>query len=232
MLDTWFSSGLWPFSTLGWPDDTPDLRQYYPTSLLISGYDILFFWDARMVMLAGTAPGQADAFPSASCICIRWCATRRGRRCPRCVGNVVDPLELDGKARDRCAALYAGDQGRSGNGYFAERRCVLGYRAFANKIWNAARFLFMNLEKYEAGGDTLEDLASPASRAAAPHKAGASLPLVDRWIFSRLASIVPRVNEALKEFRFHEAAHEIYHFFWGDFCDWYIEWMKPRLQCG
>jgi valyl-tRNA synthetase len=107
---------------------------------------------------------------------------------------------------------------------------VLGSRAFANKIWNAARFLFVNLEKFEAGGDTLEDLASPASRAAAPHKSGAALPLVDRWMFSRFARIVPRVNGALREFRYHEAAHEIYHFFWGDFCDWYIEWCKPRLN--
>ena len=110
---------------------------------------------------------------------------------------------------------------------------ILSARAFANKIWNAARFLFMNLKKFEATGATLEELASPEIREKAPHKpvngAAAALPLVDRWMFSRLAHVTIEINKALEEFRFHEAAHVVYHFFWGDFCDWYIEWVKPQL---
>src|ERR1700735_3139176 len=107
---------------------------------------------------------------------------------------------------------------------------ALAYRAFANKIWNAARFLFVNLEKFEAGENNLEKFASPQARSSAPYILFNGLPLGDRWIFSRFARLMPRVNGALREFRFHEAAQEIYHFFWGDFCDWYIEWCKPRLD--
>jgi valyl-tRNA synthetase len=107
---------------------------------------------------------------------------------------------------------------------------ILSYRAFANKIWNAARFAFLNLDKYEAaGGATLESLASPEVRASAPFAANGQVALVDRWIFSRLARATAQVNDALEHFRFHEAAHVVYHFFWGDFCDWYIEWVKPEL---
>jgi valyl-tRNA synthetase len=107
---------------------------------------------------------------------------------------------------------------------------ILSYRAFANKIWNAARFVFMNLDKYEsAGGETLEALAAPEVRAGAPYPAGGEVALIDRWIFSRLARATEQVNDALEHFRFHEAAHVVYHFFWGDFCDWYIEWVKPEL---
>jgi valyl-tRNA synthetase len=108
---------------------------------------------------------------------------------------------------------------------------ILSYRAFANKIWNAARFVFMNLEKYEAAaGATLEALASPDLRASAPFAVNGEVALVDRWIFSRLARATAQVNDALEHFRFHEAAHVVYHFFWGDFCDWYIEWVKPELN--
>jgi len=110
---------------------------------------------------------------------------------------------------------------------------ILSARAFANKIWNAARFLFMNLEKFEATGATLEELAAPEIREKAPYATGNAaanaLPLVDRWMFSRLAHVTTEINKALEEFRFHEAAHVVYHFFWGDFCDWYIEWVKPQL---
>jgi valyl-tRNA synthetase len=107
---------------------------------------------------------------------------------------------------------------------------ILSYRAFANKIWNAARFVFLNLDKYEAaGGEKLDALASPEVRQAAPYAAGGQVALIDRWIFSRLARATAQVNDALEHFRFHEAAHVVYHFFWGDFCDWYIEWVKPEL---
>jgi valyl-tRNA synthetase len=107
---------------------------------------------------------------------------------------------------------------------------LLGARSFANKIWNAARFLFVNLDKFEQGGTGLEELASPEVRAAAPYAFGGTVPLVDAWLFSRLASTVEMVNDALANYRFHEAAQGVYQFFWGDFCDWYIEWVKPELQ--
>jgi valyl-tRNA synthetase len=228
VLDTWFSSGLWPFSTLGWPDDTDDLRNFYPTQLLISGYDILFFWDARMVMLGLHLTGRA---PFSELYLHSLVRDEHGQKMSKMRGNVVDPLDWMEKHGTDALRFTLMIKAAPGTDISLSEEGVLGYRAFANKIWNAARFLFVNLEKFEAGGDTLEDLASPASRAAAPHKSGASdSSLVDRWMFSRFARIVPRVNDALREFRFHEAAHEIYHFFWGDFCDWYIEWCKPRLN--
>jgi valyl-tRNA synthetase len=227
VLDTWFSSGLWPFSTLGWPDETEDFKRYYPTNLLISGYDILFFWDARMVMLGLHLTGRA---PFSELYLHSLVRDEHGQKMSKMRGNVADPLDWIEKYGTDALRFTLAIKAAPGTDISLGEESVLGYRAFANKIWNAARFLFVNLEKFEAGGDTLEDLASPASRAVAPHRTGASLPLVDRWIFSRFASIVPRVNDALKEFRYHEAAHEIYHFFWGDFCDWYIEWCKPRLN--
>ena len=106
---------------------------------------------------------------------------------------------------------------------------ILSYRAFANKIWNAARFLFFNLEKAEAGGLTLADIAAPEIRAGAPYPRHGEIGLADAWIFSRFSAVVAQVNSALEDFRFHEAAHVIYHFFWGDFCDWYIEWVKQDI---
>ena len=227
VLDTWFSSGLWPFSTLGWPDDTADLRTYYPTQLLISGYDILFFWDARMVMLGLHLTGRV---PFSELYLHSLVRDEHGQKMSKMRGNVVDPLEWMERHGTDALRFTLMIKAAPGTDISLSEESVLGYRAFANKIWNAARFLFVNLEKFEAGGDKLEDLASPASRAAAPHKSAGKLPLVDRWVFSRFARIVPRVSDALREFRFHEAAHEIYHFFWGDFCDWYIEWCKPRLN--
>jgi valyl-tRNA synthetase len=143
---------------------------------------------------------------------------------------VVDPLDWMEKHGTDALRFTLMIKAAPGTDISLSEESVLGYRAFANKIWNAKRFLFVNLEKFETGGDTLEDLASRASRAAAPHKSSPEMPLMDRWIYSRIARLAPRVNDALREFRFHEAAHEIYHFFWGDFCDWYIEWCKPRLN--
>jgi valyl-tRNA synthetase len=227
VLDTWFSSGLWPFSTMGWPDDTADLRTYYPTQLLISGYDILFFWDAKMAMLGLQLTGRA---PFSELYLHSLVRDEHGQKMSKMRGNVVDPIDWSEKYGTDALRMALMSKAAPGTDISLSEETVLGSRAFANKIWNAARFLFVNLEKFEAGGDTLEDLASPASRSAAPHKSGIELSLADRWMFSRFARIVLRVNDALLEFRFHEAAQEIYHFFWGDFCDWYIEWCKPRLN--
>lgn len=230
VLDTWFSSGLWPFSTLGWPDDTEDLRTFYPTSLLISGYDILFFWDARMAML-GLHLTRGDALeeriPFHELYLHAIVRDPHGIKMSKTRGNVVDPLEIIEKHGTDALRFALAVMAAPGTDIALSEERILGYRAFANKIWNAARFLFFNLEKAEAAGLKLEELAASEIRAKAPYATFDSLP--HRWIFSRLASVTAQVNEALEAFRFHEAAHVVYHFFWGDFCDWYIEWLKPQL---
>jgi valyl-tRNA synthetase len=281
VLDTWFSSGLWPFSTLGWPDDTPDLRTYYPTSLLISGYDILFFWDARMIMmglhlsagrfkeglLQGTAatvanavdfsggvdfPGAPSFAPSAkggdfdsrtstpegnlaSVIPFHrlylhsLVRTAEGAKMSKTKGTGVDPLQLTDQYGTDAMRYMLASMSAPGTDIILSEDRILGARAFANKIWNAARFLFFNLEKIEAQGVTLEELAAPEIRAKAPYLTKSESDLVHRWMFSRLSAVAAEANKALEDFRFHEACHIIYQFFWGDFCDWYIEWVKPQL---
>ena len=242
VLDTWFSSGLWPFSTLGWPDDTPDLRTFYPTSLLISGYDILFFWDARMIMMgmhlsgarfgASGAPktDPAETIPFHRLYLHSLVRTAEGAKMSKTKGTGVDPLQLTQQYGTDALRYMLASMAAPGTDIVLSEDRILGARAFANKIWNAARFLFVNLEKVEPQGLTLEMLAAPDVRAGAPYTVPGSAGLAHRWIFSRLASVIAQVNEALENFRFHEAAQTIYQFFWGDFCDWYIEWVKPQLS--
>ncbi len=233
VLDTWFSSALWPFSTLGWPDDTEDLRTFYPTSLLISGYDILFFWDARMIMMGlHLAPGATEAqrIPFRRLYLHSLVRTAEGAKMSKTKGTGVDPLQLTQQyGTDALRYMLASMSAPGTDIALAEDR-ILGARSFANKIWNAARFLFVNLEKAEAAaGFTLEELAAPEVRAAAPYAVKGEGELAHRWIFSRLSAVAGEANKALDEFRFHEACQTIYQFFWGDFCDWYIEWLKPQL---
>lgn len=230
VLDTWFSSGLWPFSTLGWPEGTEDLRTFYPTSLLISGYDILFFWDARMTMLGlhlmpGDTIEKRIPFPKLYLHAI--VRDPHGIKMSKTRGNVVDPLEIIEKHGTDALRFALAVMAAPGTDIALSEERILGYRAFANKIWNAARFLFFNLEKAGAAGLGIEDFATPEIRVKAPYPAAEAL--AHRWIFSRLASVTAQIDSALSDFRFHEAAHVIYHFFWGDFCDWYIEWLKPQL---
>jgi valyl-tRNA synthetase len=233
VLDTWFSSGLWPLSTLGWPEDTPDLRAFYPTTLLISGHDILFFWDARMVMMClHLAPGKttAERIPFRSLYLHALVRDAQGQKMSKMRGNVVDPLEWMDKYGTDALRFTLAIKAAPGHDIALSEDAVLSYRAFANKIWNAARFIFVNLEKFQsATGMTIEELAAPQVRAAAPYSAGEGVSLADRWIFSRMAETIAKVDDALENFRFHEAAHDVYHFFWGDFCDWYIEWVKPAM---
>jgi valyl-tRNA synthetase len=145
-------------------------------------------------------------------------------------GTGIDPVALNEQFGTDAMRFTLASMAAPGTDIILTEERILSYRAFANKIWNAARFVFMNLDKYEsAGGETLEALASPEARAPAPYAAGGEVALIDRWIFSRLARVTAQVNDALEHFRFHEAAHVVYHFFWGDFCDWYIEWVKPEL---
>src|SRR5215472_11479618 len=232
VLDTWFSSALWPFATLGWPDATPDLREFYPTSLLISGYDILFFWDARMIMMglkltSGAMP--KERIPFRRLYLHSLVRTSEGAKMSKTKGTGVDPLQLTQQYGTDALRYMLASMAAPGTDIILSEDRILGARAFANKIWNAARFLFVNLEKIEATGVTLEDLAAPEVRARAPYEVPGEGGLAHRWIFSRLSAVTSQVNDAFENFRFHEACQTIYQFFWGDFCDWYIEWVKPQL---
>ena len=236
VLDTWFSSGLWPFSTLGWPDDTQDLRDFYPTSLLISGYDILFFWDARMIMMGLHLMGSRAAGDLVNAIPFRrlylhsLVRTAEGQKMSKTKGTGVDPLQLTQEYGTDALRYMLVSMAAPGTDIALSEDRLGGAKAFANKIWNAARFIFFNFDKFEEGGTKLEDVASPSVRGKAPYAYEGELPLADEWLFGRLAAKVDVVNEALDDYRFHEAAQSVYHFFWGDFCDWYIEWIKPDLQ--
>ena len=236
VLDTWFSSGLWPFSTLGWPDKAEDLRDFYPTSLLISGYDILFFWDARMIMMglhlmAKRAGGDlSKAIPFRRLYLHSLVRTAEGQKMSKTKGTGVDPLQLTQEYGTDALRYMLASMAAPGTDIALSEDRLQGARSFANKIWNAARFLFVNLDKYEQGGASIESLAGPDVRAKAPYAYQEIVPLADRWLFARATATVEIVNDALSNYRFHEAAQSVYQFFWGDFCDWYIEWVKPDLQ--
>src|SRR6267154_1915315 len=227
VLDTWFSSGLWPFATLGWPENTADFKTYYPTSLLITGYDILFFWVARMIMLGihftGKVPFHAVYLHS-------LVRTGGGEKMSKSKGTGLDPVALNQQYGTDAMRFCLTSMAAPGTDIVMTGDRLLGARSFANKIWNSSRFVFVNLEKYEQTGAKLEQLTSPEVRAAAPYTAGGAIPLADKWLFARLGETINAVNQAFGTYYFHEAAQQIYQFFWGDFCDWYIEWVKPDLQ--
>lgn len=227
VLDTWFSSGLWPFSTLGWPEETPDYQKYYPTNLLITGYDILFFWVARMIVLG---LHLTDKVPFRAVYLHSLVRTASGEKMSKSKGTGLDPIALNDQYGTDAMRFCLASMAAPGTDICLSDDRLGGAKAFANKIWNAARFLFVNLEKFEQGGTTLQELAAPEIREQAPYKYQGKVPLVDRWLFARLADTVKTVDAALETCRFHEAAQAVYQFFWGDFCDWYIEWVKPELQ--
>ena len=227
VLDTWFSSGLWPFSTLGWPEKTADFERYYPTSLLITAYDILFFWVARMIMMGLHFTGQV---PFRAVYLHSLVRTPTGEKMSKSKGTGLDPVALNQQYGTDAMRFCLASMAAPGTDIVLTDDRLLGARSFANKIWNAARFLFVNLEKFEQAGVGLEELAAPAVREQAPYAYEGEVPLIDRWLFGRLAETVETVNAALEDYRFHEAAQGVYQFFWGDFCDWYIEWVKPDLQ--
>jgi len=209
VLDTWFSSGLWPFSTLGWPDDTPELKKFYPTSVLVTGFDILFFWVARMAMLGLRFMNDV---PFRDVYIHALVRDAEGQKMSKSKGNVIDPLVMMDKYgtdafRFTLVALAA--QGRDVR--LAEER-IEGYRNFANKLWNAARLVLSNLDGYDA-------------RQAAKTPAG----LADRWIVSRLAATTAEVRTSLRRYRFNDAASAVYQFLWHEFCDWYLEIAKVAL---
>ncbi|MEK6673467.1 MAG: valine--tRNA ligase [Nitrospirota bacterium] len=216
VLDTWFSSALWPFSTLGWPDGTDDLRTFYPTNVLVTGFDILFFWVARMIMMGLKFMGDV---PFRDVYIHALVRDSRGQKMSKSKGNVLDPLimvEKYGADAFRFSLAAFAAQGRDIR--FSEDR-VEGYRFFVNKLWNASRFIMMNL-----GADDREKLSCQLSDISRDR-----LSLADRWILSRLASTASETNKALSEYRFNDAANAIYQFIWHEFCDWYIEMSKQSI---
>jgi valyl-tRNA synthetase len=239
VLDTWFSSGLWPFATLGWPENTPDFQRYYPTSLLITGYEILFFWVARMAMMGIHFTGKA---PFRDVYLHSIVRTADGQKMSKSKGTGIDPIDVNRLYGTDAMRFTLATMAAPGSDLIWTEDRIQSSRNFANKIWNASRFLFVNLDKFEQGGVPLEQLAAPEIRVKAPYAARrwrwkdffrpfrGRVALIDGWLFARLASTIDLVNEALKNYRFHEAAQGVYQFFWGDFCDWYIEWVKPELQ--
>jgi len=264
VLDTWFSSGLLPFTTLGWPEKTRDAQVFYPTTLLITAYEILFFWVARMIMFgchfmegheqdaaikkaSGWAEKKNDSVPFRNVYIHALVRDAERQKMSKTKGNVIDPLEIiDRFGTDATRFTLAAMAAPGTDIAFSESRTA-GYRNFANKIWNAARFMFLNVDRIDAGlrpGDGRGARLStsvgaglrPALDGAEPRlHMGSGVAgflvqtLEDRWILSRFNRATRDVNEAIETYRFHEAANRIYDFFWGEFCDWYIELIKPRL---
>jgi valyl-tRNA synthetase len=211
VLDTWFSSALWPFSTMGWPDKTKELKLFYPTSLLVTGFDILFFWVARMMMMGLKFMGEV---PFKEVYIHALVRDSEGNKMSKSRGNVIDPLVvIDQYGTDAFRFTLAAFAAQGRDIKMSEDR-VDGYRNFVNKIWNASRFALMNLEDFE----TREPLP-PVEE----------LQLADRWILSRLNSTVREVTASLETYRFNEAANSLYQFVWHELCDWYIEMVKPVL---
>ncbi|MBW2038262.1 MAG: valine--tRNA ligase [Deltaproteobacteria bacterium] len=214
VLDTWFSSALWPFSTMGWPDETVELKLFYPTSVLVTGFDILFFWVARMMMMGLKFMGNV---PFRDIYIHALVRDIEGQKMSKTRGNVIDPLvmiEKYGTDAFRFSLAAFAAQGRDIR--LSEER-IEGYRNFANKIWNAARFSSMNLRDYQDDHEGM-DLAV------------CSTP--DKWILAKLNQAIAEATRALEEYRFNEGAQVLYHFVWHELCDWYLELIKPYLYQG
>ncbi len=210
VLDTWFSSALWPFSTLGWPDDTPELHYFYPTSVLVTGYDIIYFWVARMIMMGLELVGER---PFNQVFIHGLVRDEKGRKMSKSLGNVVDPMEMVDKygadaLRFALALLITHGQ----DVRYSEDRLV-GARNFCNKLWNAARFVLMNLPE-EILDEQLDE---------------SKLGLAERWIMSRHARMLERLEEELEQYNIAQAADLLYSYVWSEFCDWYVELAKPAL---
>jgi len=230
VLDTWFSSGLLPFTTLGWPEKTRDQAVFYPTTLLITAYEILFFWVARMIMFgchfmdghqqdpkikaaSGWGDKKDDSVPFRRVYIHALVRDADRQKMSKTKGNVVDPLDVIERFGTDATRFTLAAMAAPGTDIAFNESRTEGYRAFANKIWNAARFMFMNVDRLGIAGITTFKATT----------------LEDRWILSRFNRVTQEVNDALTSYRFHEAANQIYDFFWGEFCDWYLELIKPRL---
>ncbi len=233
VLDTWFSSSLLPFTTLGWPQSTADLDAFYPTSLLITGFDILFFWVARMIMMGcwfmspPHRPKRLDGGPASLGKSVPFrevyihalVRDADRQKMSKTKGNVLDPIEVIAKYGTDATRFTLASMSSPGTDIAFNPSRTEGYRAFANKIWNAARFMFMNVESVAPGLKPDGNLAAFTTST-----------LEDRWILSRFNRVAGEVNRSLRVYRFDDAARAIYDFFWGELCDWYLELIKPRID--
>ena len=213
VLDTWFSSALWPFSTLGWPNNTEELNYYYPTSVLVTGYDIIFFWVVRMAFAGMFCMNEK---PFEHVLIHGLVRDSQGRKMSKSLGNGIDPLEvIDQYGADALRFMLAtGNSPGNDMRFYMER--VEAARNFANKLWNASRFVFMNIDTEIMKGVTRESVE-------------ANLTLADKWIISRANNVVKEVSDNMDKFDLGIAAQKIYDFAWSEYCDWYIEIVKPRL---
>ena len=211
ILDTWFSSALWPFVTMGWPEESEDLKAFYPTDLMSTGFDIIFFWVARMIMMGLKFTKK---IPFRHVYINGLVRDFRRRKMSKSEGNSIDPLEMIEKHGTDALRFTMAALAVPGADISLSEERMAGYRAFANKIWNASRFVLMSLNGEES--QVIEE----------------ELTLADRWIRSRLVEVIADLNEALEQYRFFEAADKIYHFIWHEFCDWYIELVKLDLKAG
>ncbi len=210
VLDTWFSSALWPFSTMGWPDNTPELMKYYPTSVLVTGFDIIFFWVARMIMTGVKFIKDVPFFDVYIHALVR---DEHGQKMSKSKGNVIDPLVMMDKYGTDAFRFTLAAFAAQGRDIILSEKRIEGYSSFCNKIWNATRFVLMNL------GDGFKPEKINFDR----------LEVFDKWILHTLNETVKGVSEALEQYRFNEAANLIYEFWWGEFCDWYLELVKQRI---
>jgi len=211
VLDTWFSSGLWPFSTMGWPDDTQTLERFYPTDVLITGFDILFFWVARMMMMGIKFMGEV---PFKDVYLHALVRDEKGQKMSKSKGNIVDPIdEMNKYGADafRFALTAFAAMGRDVR--ISDKR-IQGYRYFINKIWNAGKFVLSNIEGFDPHGITIEK---------------DRLSLADKWILTKLNKAIEDTRAALEEYRYNDAADTLYQFTWHTFCDWFIELSKPMM---
>jgi valyl-tRNA synthetase len=219
VLDTWFSSALWPFSTLGWPQDTPDLRTFYPTSVLVTGYDILFFWVARMMMFGLYAMREAppaDAVPFRVVALHGLVRDQFGKKMSKSRGNTVDPLDWVDRFGADATRFTLARGAHPGGDIAISEEWAAGSRNFCNKLWNAVRFALLNGARV------------PAS----PPDAAQALPVPDRWILSRLSAVIAEVDSLFEAFEFGKACETLYHFAWDEVCDWYLELAKVPLTSG
>jgi len=254
VLDTWFSSGLLPVSVFGWPNVTPQTRAdfdaFYPTSLLVTGFDILFFWVARMIMFGcwfsrdipmrdGSPRPFAESVPYREVYIHALVRDANREKMSKTKGNVVDPIEIVKAYGTDAVRFTLASMASPGTDIAFNVARTEGYRAFANKIWNAARFIFMNVDKAAEFGikNPFDVLGQHRDRGEIKYEGlfslpiiGGNLPLEDRWILALLYKTAGEVNDALENYRFDEAANAIYQFFWGSFCDWYLEIVKLRLN--
>jgi valyl-tRNA synthetase len=227
VLDTWFSSALWPFSTLGWPDDTPDLRAFYPTSVLCTAYDILFFWVVRMMMFglyANRGKAPAEQIPFQTIVLHGLVRDQFGKKMSKSKGNTVDPLDWMDRFGTDATRFTLARGANPGSDEAISEDWAAGSRNFCNKLWNATRFALLN--GAEPGGEVVTE-------AGTAHPFGSSgLGTADRWILSRLSHVIAETDRLLEQFEFGKACEALYHFAWDEFCDWYLELAKVPLASG